>query len=104
MPRRQEVPIIIREHAKPNGLLPAGTIPLQIGGTRHWIIVRQAGYITIGCHHWPLTQWEEEFAAVGKSESYSEAEIAEYRLHIAHCRACMEARGVVDIEPAKEIA
>ena len=73
-------------------------LPLQIGGTKHWIIVRQTGYITIGCHHHPLTWWEEHYAATGRTEGYTTAEVEEYRQHIAHCRAWMTAHGVAEVK------
>jgi Pentapeptide repeats (8 copies) len=84
------------------GLLSKPIAPLQIGGSRHWIIVRQDGYLTIGCRHKPLAEWEAHYEAIGRSEGYSDAEVQEYALHIAHCRAWMEMQGVV--EPIKEAA
>ena len=79
------------------GLLSKGTNPLHIGGSRHWIIVREDGYVTVGCIHRPLVWWESEYARVGKVEGYNETAIAEYKRHIAHCRAWMELHGVVEV-------
>ena len=84
------------------GLLKDGITPLQISGTRHWMIVRQAGYITIGCHHHPLSWWEEHYAGVGRTEGYTDQQVAEYRAHIAHARAWMEALGVAEVEKPAE--
>ena len=87
------------------GLLSKPVIPLQIGGSRHWILVRQDGYLTIGCDHRPLAEWEERYEAIGRVEHYTDAEVQEYRAHIAHCRAWMELHGVVNvIEPTAETA
>lgn len=82
------------------GLLPNGILPLQIGGSRHWIIVRQPGYITIGCHHQPVAWWEEHYAAVGRAEGYTAEQVAEYRSYIDFCREWMKARGVLAVEEA----
>ena len=73
------------------GLLPGGITPLQIVGTRHWVIVREAGHVTIGCQHRLLTWWEEHYAGIGRTEGYTKSQVTEYRSHIAHCRAWMEA-------------
>lgn len=81
------------------GLLPGGLVPLQIGGSRHWLIVREPGYITIGCHHQSLAWWREHYKATGRTDGYSEAEVAEYAAHIEHCAQWMQAHGV-DREPA----
>ena len=87
------------------GLLSKPVTPLQIGGSRHWILVRQDGYLTIGCDHRPLAEWEERYEAIGRVEHYTDAEVQEYRAHIAHCRAWMELHGVVNvIEPTAETA
>ena len=87
------------------GLLSKPVTPLQIGGSRHWILVRQDGYLTIGCVHRPLAEWEERYEAIGRLEHYTDAEVQEYRAHIAHCRAWMELHGVVNvIEPTAETA
>ena len=77
---------------------------LQIGGSRDWIVVRQIGHITIGCEHHPLIWWEEHYAAVGRREKYTDQEIAEYRAHIATCRAWMELYGLLEIPASVEAA
>jgi hypothetical protein len=77
-----------------NGLLGNGIVPLQIVGTAHILIVREAGFVTIGCLHHPLTWWEGHYEAVGRKESYSAEQITEYRAHIAHARQWMEQYGV----------
>jgi hypothetical protein len=82
------------------GLLPDGIIPLQIEGSRHWIIVREVGHITIGCEHHTVDWWEEHYAAVGRKEHYSDADVLEYRQHIAHCKEWMELNGVLTVRVA----
>ena len=77
------------------GLLPTGIIPLQIGGSQHWIVVLEVGNITIGCEHHPIEWWEEHHAAVGRRAGYSDAQVKEYRTHIQYCREWMEAKGVL---------
>ena len=87
------------------GLLPNGSVPLQIGGTRNWIIVREAGKITIGCMHESVEWWEEHHAAVGRREYYTTEEIAEYVAHIAYCKAWMAAHGVLSVpDPSEPLA
>ncbi len=61
------------------GLLSKPILPLQILGSQHAIVVRQDGYLTIGCMHHSLTWWEEHYAAVGRKEDYTDAQIEEYR-------------------------
>ena len=85
-----------------NGLLSKPVTPLQIGGSRDWIIVRQDGHITIGCEHHPLTWWEEHYRAVGRREDYSDQQVAEYADHIAACRKWMERYGVLEVITEKE--
>ena len=63
---------------------------LQILGSRHPVIVRSYGHITIGCHHKPLGWWEEHYRAIGRTEGYSDIEVEEYGEHIAACRRFME--------------
>lgn len=77
------------------GLLSKPVPPLQIIGTRDFIIVREDGHISIGCEHHPVIWWEEHYAAVGRRESYTPEQVEEYRDHIASCRRWMERYGVI---------
>jgi hypothetical protein len=77
------------------GLLPDGITPLQIIGTRYVLVVRSVGHVTIGCEHHPIEWWEANYAATGRANNYSDAEIAEYRAHIQHAKQWMEAKGVL---------
>jgi hypothetical protein len=85
------------------GLLNSHT-PLQIGGSQHWIIVRQPGHITIGCMHHTVEWWEDHAAAVGRSEGYSDEQVAEYQRHIAYCREWMERNGEMTVATPVEAA
>ena len=80
------------------GLLPHAVIPLQIGGSMHWIIVREVGHITIGCEHHPVDWWLEHYEALGRSERYTKEQIAEYKRHIDYCRDWMVANNVMTVE------
>ena len=51
------------------GVLPDGATPLQILGTRHALIVREVGHITIGCEHHTVEWWEEHYRAVGRKKA-----------------------------------
>ena len=77
------------------GLLPNGIIPLQLGGSRDWIIVRDINHITIGCEHHPVEWWEEHYDAVGRREHYTSEQVKEYRKHIQYCRDWMETNGAL---------
>ncbi|MES2137027.1 MAG: pentapeptide repeat-containing protein, partial [Pseudomonadota bacterium] len=77
------------------GMLPDGIPPLQILGSRDYLIVREAGHITIGCEHHPVKWWEENYVATGVKNRYSAAEISEYRAHIQHAKQWMELKGVL---------
>ena len=83
------------------GLLPGGIVPLQILGTRWPIIVRQSGFITIGCEHHEIAWWRENGEKLAIRESYTPAQIAEYRAHVDHCEQWMKAYGVDQVEMAK---
>jgi len=85
------------------GLLPEGIIPLQIIGTRDPLIVRESGYITIGCEHHLVEWWEKNYAATGAKNNYSEAEISEYHAHIQHAKQWMESKGVLVGEKVAEV-
>jgi len=76
---------------------------LQIAGTRHWIIVREVGHITIGCEHHPVEWWEEHYAAVGRREGYNSQQVEEYREHIQYCKEWMADHGILTI-PAHALA
>ena len=85
------------------GMLPGGIIPLQILGTRNSLIVRSVGHITIGCEHRSVEWWEEHYTETGKTNGYNEAEIAEYRAHIAYAKQWMAAKGVlVKVAPTED--
>jgi len=81
-----------------NGLLRSGIMPLQICGSQHWIIVRQPGYITIGCEHQTAEWWETNAVTTGEHNGYSDEQIAEYVAHIAYCKQWMAAKGVLNVE------
>ena len=80
------------------GLLSKPITPLQILGTRHAIIVRQDGHVTIGCIHKPLVWWEAEYTRIGRVEGYDVDAIAEYGMHIAHCRSWMTRYDVLEVK------
>ena len=75
------------------GLLPGGVRPLQISGTFHHLIVREAGHITIGCEHHSVEWWEEHYRAVGRRENYSKDQLSEYCKFIALARYWMRLHG-----------
>ena len=79
------------------GLLPDGIVPLQILGTKHFIIVRSPGMITIGCKHHEIAWWREHAVALGKTENYTPAQITEYAAHIEYCAAWMKSYGVDEV-------
>ena len=85
------------------GLLPNGLIPLQIGGTKHHLIVKEPGFITIGCEHHPVAWWEEHYRAVGRREDYTPTQRNEYRNFIKLAKYWMKLNGVLEAaKPATE--
>lgn len=84
------------------GLLSKPIPPLQILGTRHPLIVREDGFITIGCEHHEVAWWEQHYRAVGRRENYSLEQINEYRNYIALSKYWMKTYGVLEV--AKEVA
>ena len=85
------------------GLLPSGTTPLQILGTRHAIIVRIPGFITIGCEHHEVEWWKEHYKALGRRENYTESQVVEYAAHIDYCVTWMKLYGVLEPVEVKEV-
>ena len=79
------------------GLLPNGLIPLQIFGTKHALIVKEPGHITVGCEHHPVAWWEEHYAAVGRREDYTATQRNEYRNFIALAKDWMKLNGVLEV-------
>jgi len=79
-------------------------VPLQIGGSMHWIIVREPGHITIGCHHLPVAWWQENAEVVGERNGYNSDQIEEYKRHIQYCREWMEINGEMERTVKQEVA
>ena len=65
---------------------------LRITGSRDAIIAVDEDNISIGCMRNDLVWWRKHYAAVGRSESYSYAQIEEYRLHIEYVAQWFAAR------------
>ena len=79
-----------------------GVRPLQISGSSHSVIVRTPGFIAIGCEHHEVAWWEEHYAALGRREAYTEAQLLEYRKHIQYCKEWMQTNGVLEVEQVAE--
>ena len=77
------------------GIIP---VALQIGGSKHWIVVREIRKITIGCMHETIEWWEEHYRAVGRKEGYTDAQVEEYAEHIRYCKTWMEKHGALKLE------
>ena len=63
---------------------------LQIAGSRHRIVVRNADEVRIGCEIHPLSWWLKHYKAVGRREGYSETQIAEYYAHLKYVQAWLK--------------
>ena len=61
--------------------------PIQVGGSRDWLITTQTGELKIGCHVHSFEYWLEHYKAIGRKEGYTTEQIEEYGLHIAHMQA-----------------
>jgi len=67
--------------------------PPYIQGTRHALTLSSFTEITIGCQTHPIPYWLECGEAIGRGHGYSDAEIAEYQLHIEHLARMAERLG-----------
>jgi hypothetical protein len=76
------------------------TIPLQIRGTKHYLIVRTPGVVQIGCELHPIEWWMEHYRAVGRKEKYTPTQITEYREHLKAALNWMKITG--NLVPAPE--
>ena len=56
--------------------------PICFTGTKHTIGVCASGIVRVGCHQMPIKEWLSKYESVGKSEGYSDAEIAEYKMYL----------------------
>ena len=65
---------------------------LRITGSRHAIIAVDEDNISIGCMRHDLVWWREHYAATGRAEKYSDAQVEEYRLHIEYVAQWFAAR------------
>ena len=59
-----------------------GFKPIQIQGSRHWVIRTSKVAIAIGCHEYLVTDWLKNYKKIGQKEGYSESEIYEYGEYI----------------------
>ena len=60
---------------------------IQVGGSKHWIVALLTPVgceVRIGCQHHPLAWWLEHYAAIGRTEGYTDAQAAEYGRHLAY--------------------
>ena len=64
---------------------------LRIQGSRHQINVIDDD-VRIGCKRQSIAEWLVNFEEIGKAESYTDAQIAEYGLHLRHIAAVLELR------------
>ncbi len=69
---------------------------LVLRGSRHSLIATSDA-ISIGCMRNTLDWWREHYAAVGRSEKYSTAEVEEYRQHIEYAAAWFAARKPAEV-------
>ena len=63
------------------GVISGGVIsktPLQIQGSRDFLIVISNEFISIGCQCHSLEYWLENYIEIGHDYNYSESQIAEY--------------------------
>jgi hypothetical protein len=60
------------------------TSPLYIQGTKHSITNCAYGQLAIGCQVHTFAEWKRHYKAIGKANGYTEDQIKEYGLHIAH--------------------
>ena len=49
-----------------------------INGSRHPVTYVGEGKLSIGCHHFKISNWLKKYKEIGYSEEYSEEEMREY--------------------------
>jgi hypothetical protein len=59
--------------------------PLYIQGTRHAVTLTSHTQIAIGCHIYDIEYWQKHYRVIGRIESYTKEQIAEYRAYINLC-------------------
>lgn len=56
--------------------------PLFIAGSKHGLSHTAPGMIKIGCHILSITEWQDQYKAIGRLEKYTDSEIEEYARYI----------------------
>jgi len=67
------------------GVISGGVIkatPIQIQGTRDFLISLPNNIIVVGCERHTIKEWLEKGPEIGAAHSYSEAQIVEYMAYI----------------------
>lgn len=64
----------IVDYAKP--------IIINVNGSKHFVSYWGQNRIDIGCHSKSISEWDEIYAEVGKSENYTDQQISEYKKYI----------------------
>ena len=59
---------------------------IVIKGSNHLVTFYYTNIIHIGCKKKTIEEWEKEYANIGKSENYSDEQIAEYYNYIQMCK------------------
>jgi hypothetical protein len=80
-------------------LSDAKNVILQFKASRHQVNVID-NMVRIGCQNHDLQWWLENYQAVGRSERYTEKEIAEYGMILDHIKRVLELR----MEAKSEVA
>ena len=68
--------------------------PLQIMGTKHFVVVGAYGLLSIGYEKHDIEWWKQHYRAVGRREGYTKSQIQEYRNYIELARVWMKIHGV----------
>ncbi len=71
----------------------AKQLVMRIQGTFHEINVIDDD-VRVGCERMSIKDWLTQYAEVGREAGYSDAQIAEYRLHLSHIAAVLALREV----------
>ncbi|WP_285518409.1 hypothetical protein, partial [Thermolongibacillus altinsuensis] len=64
--------------------------PLYIIGTKHLVCIPDSGLLQIGCECHSIDWWKAHYRGIGRRESYSAAQVKEYRNYIELARVWMK--------------
>ena len=66
--------------------------PLQIQGSKHFVVTGSHTHIAIGCQNHTISEWQNNFQKIGIDNDYTSDQITEYGLFIALCAEWLKSK------------